>query len=66
MRKMLYPQPGIRSRKWDAQHSLGFWDTKVSSNLGLTIRPSKEKSKVGDHSRGWPECSLFNSYYTEV
>ena len=23
-------------------------------------------SKVGDHSRGWPEGSLFNSYYTEV
>ena len=22
--------------------------------------------KVGDLSRGWPECSLFNSYYTEV
>ena len=22
--------------------------------------------KVGDCSRGWPECSLFNSYYTEV
>ena len=24
------------------------------------------KSKVGDHSRGRPEGSLFNSYYTEV
>ena len=23
-------------------------------------------SKVGDHSRGWPEGSLFNSYYTEM
>ena len=23
-------------------------------------------SKVGDLSRGWPEGSLFNSYYTEV
>ena len=23
-------------------------------------------SKVGDHSRGWPEGSLFNSYYTNV
>ena len=22
------------------------------------------KSKVGDWSRGWPEGSLFNSYYT--
>ena len=24
------------------------------------------KSKVGDHSGGWPEGSLFNSYYTEM
>ena len=24
------------------------------------------KSKVGDFSRGWPEGSIFNSYYTEV
>ena len=24
------------------------------------------KSKVGDRSRGWPEGSLFNSYYTEM
>ena len=23
-------------------------------------------SKVGDHSRGWTEGSIFNSYYTEV
>ena len=24
------------------------------------------KSKVGDPSRGWPEGSFFNSYYTKV
>ena len=24
------------------------------------------KSKVGDHSRGWPEGSLFDTYYTKV
>ena len=24
------------------------------------------KSKVGNHSEGWPKGSLFNSYYTEV
>ena len=23
-------------------------------------------SKVSDHSRGWPESSLFDSYYTKV
>ena len=27
---------------------------------------SLQISKVGDCSRGWPEDSLFNSYYTEV
>ena len=26
----------------------------------------KEISKVGDLSQGWPEDSLFNSYYTEL
>ena len=25
-----------------------------------------KKSKVGDHSRGRPEGSLFNCYYTKV
>ena len=24
------------------------------------------QSQFGDRSRGWPEGSLFNSYYTEV
>ena len=24
------------------------------------------KSKVGERRRGWPEGSLFNSYYTEI
>ena len=27
---------------------------------------NKVKSKVGDRSQGWPEGSLFNSYYTNV
>ena len=27
---------------------------------------NKKASKVGDLSRGWPEGSLLNSYYTEV
>ena len=35
-----------------------------SSNISFFIRGSK--SKVGDHSRGWPEGSLFDSYYTMV
>ena len=28
--------------------------------------PDNKVSKVGDRSRGWPEGSLFDSYYTEV
>ena len=27
---------------------------------------SKVKCRVSDFSRGWPEGSLFNSYYTKV
>ena len=38
--------------------------------LNLTERKIKchgsKKSKVGDHCRGPPEDSLFNSYYTDV
>ena len=26
---------------------------------------SEIRNKVGGHSRGWPESSLFNSYYTQ-
>ena len=31
-----------------------------------TIAVSEWVSKVGDLSWGWPEGSLFNSYYTDV
>ena len=31
--------------------------------MGIIV---SSKSKVGDHSKGWPESSLFNSYYTKV
>ena len=30
---MVYAQPRIHPRKWDAQNSLGFWGTNGSSNL---------------------------------
>ena len=48
---MVYTQPGIRSRKWDAQNSLWYWDTNGSCNLGQTTSPSdsqKKKKKIAD------------------
>ena len=33
---MVYVQPRIHPRKWDAQNSLVFWDRNGSSNLGQT------------------------------
>ena len=37
------------------------------SNLGKRVASSPTpQCNVGDHSRGWPKGSLFNSYYTEV
>ena len=37
---MVYAQPRIRLGEWDAQTSLGFWDTNGSPNLGQMTRPS--------------------------
>ena len=36
---MVYAQTRIRPTQWDAQSSLGFWDTNGSSNLGQTTKP---------------------------
>ena len=36
---MIYAQPRIRPEEWDAQSSLGFWDTNGWPNLGQTTRP---------------------------
>ena len=36
---MVYSLPRIRPRKWDAENSVGFWDTNGSSNLGQATRP---------------------------
>ena len=38
----------------------------LNSLMYILIEETISKSKVGDHSRGWPEGSLFNSYYTKV
>ena len=32
----------------------------------IRINQNLDLNKVGDHSWGQPEASLFNSYYTEV
>ena len=46
---MIYEQPRICPREWDAQTPLEFWDTNGSTNLGQTIRffnnQQKEKKK---------------------
>ena len=42
-------------------HLIGYWDSSKSQCFNLI-----EISKVGDHSWGRPEGSLFNSYYTKV
>ena len=38
--QVVYALPRIRSRKWDAQNSLEFWDTNESPNIGQMTRPS--------------------------
>ena len=51
--QVVYAQPRICPRKWNAQNSLGFWDTNGSPNLAQTTRPidnqqqkkKKEKKK---------------------
>ena len=42
---MIYAQPRIRPGKWDAQNSLGFWDTNGSPILGQTTRHSDSQQK---------------------
>ena len=36
---MVYTQPRICPREWDAESSQGFWDINGSPNLGETNRP---------------------------
>ena len=46
---------------------LGLWHINLCRlfNAKSIFYPNKV-SKVSDHSRGWPEGSLFDSYYTKV
>ena len=43
--QMVYTQPRIHPRKWNAQTSLGFWKTNGSPNLSQMIRPSDGQQK---------------------
>ena len=43
--QMIYTQPRIRPRKWDAQTSLRFWDTNGSLNLSQVTRSSDSQQK---------------------
>ena len=42
---MVYAQPRISPREWDAQTPLGFWDINGSPNLGQTTRPYNNQQK---------------------
>ena len=42
---MVYSQPRIYPEEWDAQTSLGFWDTNRSPNFSQTTRPYNNQQK---------------------
>ena len=55
---MVYTQPKIRPKKWDAQISLRFWDKNESANLGKTTTPSdgqktRKKKKEKKKTKTW-------------
>ena len=43
---MAYAQSRTFPRKWDAQNSLGFWDTNGSPNLSQTTRFTDSQQKT--------------------
>ena len=45
---LVYAQPRIHPRKWDAQNSLGFANTNGSSNLGPTTRHSDSQQNKSE------------------
>ena len=58
MNKWYMHKHKIRPRKWDAQNSLGFWDTNGSLNPTQTTKPGdsqqkkKKKKKKRKRERG--------------
>ena len=61
---MVYAQPRTRSRKWDVQNSLGFWDTKGSSNLGQTTRPSDSQQQQQQQQNKKRTCLIVDITFT--
>ena len=65
-KQMVYTQPNICSGEWDAQTSLGFWDTKGSPNLDQTTTPYNKQKKrkkenlqnCGPCCPGWPQSKI--------
>ena len=55
---MVYTQPRIRSRKWDAQSSRGFWDTNGSPNLGQMTRLSDRQQKKKKKKKKKKPCQI--------
>ena len=45
IQKSVHAQAGIRPGEWDAQSSLGFWDTNRSPNLGQSTKLSDCQQK---------------------
>ena len=56
----------LNDLQWLIDHKTkwNFFDVFPLISHDITLR--KSKSKVGDHSRGWPEGSLFDSYYIKL
>ena len=58
---MVYTQPRIRPRKWDAHSFLGFWNTNGSSNVDQTTRPTDCQQK----KENVPNCGLCRSGWSQ-
>ena len=43
--QIVYSQPRICPRRWDALTSPGFWKTNGSPNLGQTTRPNNSQQQ---------------------
>ena len=44
-KQMVYTQPRISPREWNAQNSQGSWDTNGSPNLGQMTRPCNNQQQ---------------------
>ena len=66
----MMPYKNIKAMVRSFDDNINFLGIIAGVLLRETLVPymfiKKVKSKVSDHSRGWPEGSLFESYYTKV